>query len=133
MKYLCLLHLEEKKLAALTAADQERLMAECAAYNEELRKGGHYVASNALEAADTATILRVRGANVTITDGPYAETKEQLGGYLLMEARDLNEALHLAARLPPGRLGSIEVRPVKEAKPPSASRKRATAASGSAA
>jgi hypothetical protein len=131
MKYLCLLHLDEKKAGALSAAEHEAMQAECAAYNEELRKGGHYVASSALEAAHTGTILRVRGGNVAITDGPYTETKEQLGGFLLMEARDLNQALHLAARLPPGRLGTIEVRPLKEPAAGPAPRKRAAAANGS--
>ena len=114
MKYLCLVYIEEEKLNALSKEEMDALVAEALAYREELRKSGHHIASDALQPVETATTLRVRNGKLSITDGPFAETKEQLGGFILIEARDLNEAMHVAARFPPGRLGSIEVRPVKE-------------------
>jgi hypothetical protein len=114
MRYLCLICYDEKKHAALSRDEAEALAAEASDYVEELRKGGHYVASNALQPVRTATTLRVGNGRLTTTDGPFAETKEQLGGFILIEARDLNEAIRLAAKIPPARLGCIEVRPVKE-------------------
>lgn len=112
MKYLCLVYMEEKKLNELSSAELEALIVEALAYDDELRKSGHYIISNALQAVENATTLRTRNGKLSITDGPFAETKEQLGGFILIEARDLNEALHVASKIPPGRLGSIEVRPV---------------------
>ena len=112
MRYLCLVYYDEKKLAALTQAELDALIEEALAYDDELRKGGHYIASDALQPVSTATTLRVHKSKVSLTDGPFAETKEQLGGFILIEARDLNEALHVASKIPPARLGSIEVRPV---------------------
>ena len=117
MRYLCLVYIEEKKLNALSKAELDALVADALAYDEELRKSGHYVASDALQGVETATTLRVRNGKVSITDGPFAETKEQLGGFILVEARDLNEAMRVAAKIPPGRIGSIEVRPVWELAP----------------
>ena len=114
MRYLCLVYYDEKRLDALTKAELDTLIADALAYDDELRKAGHYVTSNALQSVKTATTLRVRKDKVSVTDGPFAETKEQLGGFLVIEARDLNEALHVASRIPPARLGSIEVRPVWE-------------------
>jgi hypothetical protein len=105
MRYLCLVYGEEKKLEAMPDS-------ECLAYDAALRESGHCVASEALQPVDTATTVRVRHGNVTITDGPFAETKEQLAGFYLIEARDLNEAIQLASRIPPARVGSIEVRPI---------------------
>jgi hypothetical protein len=118
MKYLCLVYVDEKKLNAMSKSEMETLVADALAYDEELRKSGHYIVSNALQRVETATTLRPRNGKVSITDGPFAETKEQLGGFILIDAKDLNEALHLAAKIPPGRIGSIEVRPVKELKQP---------------
>jgi hypothetical protein len=118
MKYLCLVYIDEKKLNALSKSEMNALVADALAYDEELRKSGHYIVSNALQRVETATTLRPRNGEVSITDGPFAETKEQLGGFILIDAKDLNEALHLAAKIPPGRIGSIEVRPVKELKQP---------------
>jgi hypothetical protein len=118
MKYLCLVYVDESKLAALSKQEKDALRAEAHAYDEELRRSGHYIVSNALEGAEAATTLRVRNGGISITDGPFAETKEQLGGFILIEARDLNEAMHVAARIPPGRMGSIEVRPVREVTAP---------------
>jgi hypothetical protein len=106
MKYLCLVYLDEKRLDELP--DEE-----CVAYDTAVRKSGHCVGSEALESVQTATTVRVRNGKVSITDGPFAETKEQLAGFYLIEARDLNEAIQLAAKMPPARVGSIEVRPIR--------------------
>jgi hypothetical protein len=114
MRYLCLVYYDEKKLDALSKDEYDALVREALAYDDELRKGGHYVASDALQSVRTATTLRVANGRLSTTDGPFAETKEQLGGFILIEARDLNEAIRLAAKIPPARLGCLEVRPVKE-------------------
>ncbi len=106
MKYLCLVYLDEKRLDELP--DEE-----CVAYDTAIRKSGHCIASEALESVQTATTVRVRNGKVSITDGPFAETKEQLAGFYLIEARDLNEAIQLAAKIPPARVGSVEVRPIR--------------------
>jgi hypothetical protein len=114
VRYLCLIYPDEARLAALPAAEQRELIEDVLAYREELRERGHYIASAPLEPAASSTTLRVRGGQLSITDGPYAETKEQLGGFYLIEARDLNDAIRLAARMPPARVGTIEVRPLRE-------------------
>ena len=113
MKYLCLIYDEEAKLNDMSPADGEAFMGEYFAFTEGIRQSGHYVAGEALHPVATATTVRVRNGSVSTTDGPFAETKEQLGGFYLIEARDLNEAISLAAKIPPARLGSIEVRPVR--------------------
>jgi hypothetical protein len=114
MKFLCLVYYEEAKLEALSKEDFDVLVHDSLAYDEELRKGGHYVESAALQSARSATTLHRRDGKVAATDGPFAETKEQLGGFILIEARDKEEAVRLASKIPPGRLGSIEVRPVMD-------------------
>ena len=114
MKYLCLVYYPEEKLDTLPKSEYDALVAEAVAYDEDLRTSGHFIAAQALESVETATTLRIRNGKVSTTDGPFAETKEQLGGFILIDARDLNEAIQLAAKIPPGRLGSIEVRPIKE-------------------
>jgi hypothetical protein len=106
MKYLCLVYLDEKRLDELPDED-------CVAYDTAIRKSGHCLASEALESVQTATTVRVRNSKVAITDGPFAETKEQLAGFYMLEAKDLNEAIQLASKIPPARVGSIEVRPVR--------------------
>jgi len=106
MKYLCLVYGEE---AAMASMDDH----ECLAYDSGLRASGHCIASEALEPVATATTLRVRHGKLTVTDGPFAETKEQLAGFYLIEARDLNEAIQQAAKIPPARVGCVEVRPVR--------------------
>ncbi len=111
MKYLCLIYSEEDKLHSLPESPREE---ECLAYSESLRNGGYLIAAEPLEAVQTATTVRVRGGKVSVTDGPFAETKEQLAGFYLIEARDLNEAIQIASKIPPARVGSIEVRPVRQ-------------------
>ena len=114
MKYLCLIYDEEKKLAAMSKIDFESLMGEYMSLVQDLRTSGHFVGGNDLQPTQNATTVRVRNGKISTTDGPFAETKEQLGGYFLIEARDLNEAIQVAARIPSARLGSIEVRPIQE-------------------
>jgi hypothetical protein len=114
MKYLCLIYDEEKKLQAMTKSEMDGLMEEYVAFTRELRASGHYLGGNDLQPVRNATTVRVRNGKMSATDGPFAETKEQLGGYYLVEARDLNEALQIASRIPSSRLGSIEVRPIQE-------------------
>jgi len=110
MKYLCLVYLEEEKLRVVP--DRE-----CQACGDDLRKGGILVAAEALQPVATATTLRVRNGRAAVTDGPFAETKEQLAGFYLIEARDLNEAIQAASKIPPAREGSIEIRPVRQLEP----------------
>lgn len=114
MKYLCLAYEEEKKLSALSRSEWDVLRNETVAYVDTLRKSGHLVVTHALQSVRTAATLRVRNGRLSTTDGPFAETKEQLGGFFLIEARDLNEAIELASKWPSARLGSIEVRPIEE-------------------
>ena len=106
MKYLCLVYGEEDKIAAMD--DHE-----CLACDKALRESGHCVASEALQSTDTATTVRVRNGRVSVSDGPFAETKEALAGFYLIEARDLNEAIQLAAKIPPAQVGCVEVRPIR--------------------
>ena len=110
MKYLCTIYIDEAKRAAVPPAQLAAMGREAFDFIEELKASGHYIAAEPLEAVDTATTVRVREGKVSMTDGPFAETKEQLGGFFLIEARDLNEALRIASRTPPARIGSIEVR-----------------------
>jgi hypothetical protein len=110
MKYLCLVYLDEQKLHAVP--DNE-----CIACVAGFRNGGLLIAAEALQSVETATTVRVRNGKVSITDGPFAETKEHLAGFYLIEARDLNDAIQVAAKIPPAREGSVEVRPVRELSP----------------
>lgn len=114
MQYLCLIYDDEKSWQTMSQAEAKSIMGEFHAYTESIRKSGHYVGGNALQPTHTATTVRVRQGKVATTDGPFAETKEQLGGYYLVEARDLNEAIQVASRIPGARLGCVEVRPVVE-------------------
>ena len=115
MKYLCMVVVDEKKLDALPESDLQALVDESLAYDAgTLKKSGHFLTAQALESVNTATTVRPRNGKVSVTDGPFAETHEQIGGFILIEARDLNEAIQLASHIPGGRLGAIEVRPVKE-------------------
>jgi hypothetical protein len=112
MKYICLVYHEEKKLAALTQDELDGLVAECGVWCAQL--GSHHVFSAGLQSVRTATTLRQRNGNLLTTDGPFAETKEFLGGFTIIEAADLKEAIQLAAQLPAVRIGTVEVRPVLE-------------------
>ena len=113
MKYLCLIYDEEKKMATMSKADGDKFMGEYFAFTEGVKKSGHYVSGEALKPVNTATTVRMRNGKMSTTDGPFAETKEQLGGFYLIEARDLNDALQVASKIPSARFGSIEVRPIE--------------------
>jgi len=114
MKYLCLVFIDENKLAALSASESQSLDDESLAYDDTLRHSGHLIAAQALQQSRSAATVRVKGGKVLVTDGPFAETKEQVGGFILLEARDLNEAIQLASKIPVARLAAIEVRAIKE-------------------
>jgi len=114
MKFMFLIYHEEKTLEALSDREMQALVDSALEYDDEIRRSGHYIVSNALQRARTARIVRVRDGRATVTDGPFAETKEQLGGFFLVEAKDIEEACAVAARFPPARLGTVEVRPVRE-------------------
>lgn len=107
MKYLCLVYLAPDVWDACPDSV-------CAAYGEKLRDNGQLLGGSPLHRTDTATTVRVRNGEVSVTDGPFAETKEALSGYYLIDARDLNEAIQIAAKIPPAKHGSIEVRPTRE-------------------
>ena len=114
MKYLCLIYDEEKTMAAMSKAEGDAFMGEYFAFTEGIRKSGQYLGGEALQPVQTATTVRVRNGKLSTTDGPFAETKEQLGGFYFIEARDLNDAIQVASRIPSARTGSIEVRPIIE-------------------
>jgi hypothetical protein len=114
VKYLCLVYVDEKKWDTLSKSEQDALIDESLAYDEALRGSGHYLVSDALQPVQTAMTVRIRNGKLSIADGPFAETKEQLGGFILIDARDLNEAIQVASKIPPARLGSVEVRPIME-------------------
>jgi hypothetical protein len=112
MRYLCLIYEDEQQWTTMPAAESEAVMGEYFAFTDAVRASGQLVAGEALHPTHTATTVRVRGGRLSTTDGPFAETKEQLGGFYLVEARDLNEAIQIASRIPAARSGAIEVRPV---------------------
>jgi hypothetical protein len=115
MKYVCLGYHEEGKWEAMSESEREAMMKECFAYDAVLKKNGHFVRGEALQSTQTATTLRCRGGKVSVTDGPFAESKEQLGGILVLEATDLNQAIRLMSRHPGVRVGgSFEIRPLDE-------------------
>ena len=114
MKYLCLIFDDEKIWATMPKEQSDAMMGEYFAFTEDVGKSGHMIRGDALQPISTATTVRVRNGKVTTTDGPFAETKEQLGGYYLIEAKDLNEAIQIAAKIPSARIGSIEIRPIQE-------------------
>lgn len=117
MKYLCMVYYDENKINAMSEREWVALNQECIACGEGMRSGGHFLGGNALQPVSTATTLRMRDGKAQITDGPFAETKEQLAGFYLLDAKDLDEAIQLASKIPPARLGSIEIRPVRELQP----------------
>jgi hypothetical protein len=114
MKYLLMCCTEERTWEQLPKSECEAVMSETSAYCEALHKSGHLIVAEALEPVDTAMTVRVRNGKLSATDGPFAETKEQIGGFFLINAGDLNEAIQVASRFPSARFGSMEVRPVLE-------------------
>lgn len=113
MKYLCLIYLNEKEMDAMPAAEMNSLNARHLDYNNGLRKSGNWIQAEALEPAGTAACVRVRQGKVSTTDGPFAESKEHVGGFYLIEARDLKEATEIASRIPSAVFGTVEVRPTR--------------------
>jgi hypothetical protein len=111
MKYICLGYIEPQKFATMSPSEQQAMMDECFAYDDELRKNGHFAGGDALQPPNTAVTLRWQGGKPVVTDGPYAETKEQLGGILILEARDLNHAIQLMSKHPGVKAGPFEIRP----------------------
>jgi hypothetical protein len=120
MKYLLLCCHDEKEVDSMSKSEHDAVMEETMAYCEALKKSGHLLAVEGLESIQTAMSVRVRSGKLTVTDGPFAETKEQLGGFFLISARDLNEAIQVASKFPSVRFGTMEVRPVRDI--PSSSR-----------
>lgn len=115
MKYVCLGYIEENKWDTMSKDQQEAMIEECFAYDDILRKGGHFAGGLALQGARNAMTLRWQNGKAAATDGPYAETKEQLGGILILEARDLNHAIQLMSKHPGVRLGGpFEIRPLDQ-------------------
>ncbi len=114
MRYLCLIYEDEGVWQTMPKAEAERIFGEYFAFTDGIKESGHYIGGEPLQPTETATTVRVRNGKVSTTDGPFAETKEQLGGYYLIEAKDLNDAVQVASRIPGARLGSIEVRPIME-------------------
>jgi len=111
MKYLCAVYFEPTPLDGLSASERTELNRVSVRYNEELRKSGNFIVASALQMPKTAKTVRSRGGKIAVTDGPFAETKEVLGGFIFLEARDMNEAVRIAGKIPMAKFGSIEVRP----------------------
>ena len=130
MRYLCLIYENEKAFETLPAAETEAIMGEYFQFTDDLRKNGKYVAAEALHPTANATTVRVRNGKVSTTDWPFMETKEQLGGFYLIEATDLNDAIQVASRIPSARHGTIEIRPVVDFSAEQAQREQAAGASG---
>ena len=114
MKYICLGYMEAGKFEAMSERERENFVDGCFAYDDVLRKGGHFAGGEALQPANNAVTLRYQGGKVTVTDGPYAETKEQIGGILILEADDLNHAIQLMSKHPGVRGGPFEIRPAAD-------------------
>jgi hypothetical protein len=117
MKYICLGYFDEKNWKTMSESARNALMDECFAYDDVLRQGGHFVGGEALQSARNATTLRYRNGKVSVTDGPFAETKEQLGGILILEAKDLNHAVQLMSKHPGVKVGPFEIRPAEDMTP----------------
>jgi hypothetical protein len=114
MKYMLLIYDDERTWGKFSEAERKQLFGEYMQFTEQIRSGGQYLAGAALQPTSVATSVRIRDGKRVVTDGPFAETREQLGGYYLIEAKDLDEAIAIGARIPSARLGTIEVRPVME-------------------
>ena len=116
MRFMFMIYHDEREMETLPKEEMQTLIDSALEYDEKIKQSGHYIVSNALQRARTARTIKVRGGKTAVTDGPFAETKEQLGGFFLIEARDLDEACEVASRFPPARMGVVEVRPVWELK-----------------
>jgi len=114
MRYLCLIYDEEKKIGAMPRGESDAFMGEYFTFTDGIKKSGHFVGGEALQPVHTATTVRVRNGKLSTTDGPFAETKEQLGGFYVINAKDRNDAVQVASKIPSARLGSVEVRPIME-------------------
>jgi hypothetical protein len=114
MKYLCLIYDDEKLWSKMSKEQTDAMLSEYGAFTESVKKSGQYIAGEALQPTDTASTVRVRNGRLATTDGPFAETKEQLGGFYMINAKDLNEAIQIASRIPSAKVGSIEVRPIMD-------------------
>ena len=114
MKYLCLIYSDESQWPKLPQAETEQMLREYGAFGESIKQTGHYIRGERLRPTADATTLRRRNGELSTTDGPFAETKEQLGGFYLIEAKDLNDAIQVGSQIPGVRFGSIEVRPIWE-------------------
>lgn len=117
MKYRCLVYYDEKRRNELSDQESQALIDESLDFDDALRREGYFVAAGPLQPVEAATMLRARNGKTTVTDGPFTETNEQIGGFVLIEAHDLDEAIQLASKIPPMRLGCIEVRPIMELTP----------------
>ena len=118
MKYLCLIYSDETQWTKMPKTQSDAMMSEYMAFTADIQKSGHFLAGDELQPTTAATTIRIRNGKLSTTDGPFAETKEQLGGYYLVEARDLNEAIQVASKIPGARAGTIEVRPIAMHVPP---------------
>jgi hypothetical protein len=114
MRYMCVIYDDEQTMATMSKEEADAFMGEYFAFTEGIKKSGHHLGGEALQPVQTATTVRIRNGKVSSTDGPFAETKEQLGGFYLITARDLNDAIQVASKIPSARTGSVEVRPVIE-------------------
>lgn len=113
MRYLCMIFYDEAKLNALSEPELTAAVDEALDYDDVMREEGHYVTSGALTSVESSTTLRMEDGKMFITDGPFAETKEQIGGFIVIEARDLDEAIRVASRMPPAQFGGVELRPIR--------------------
>ena len=114
MRYLCLVHVEPSVFPALTPEASRALDRDSLGYDRQLAEQGHFIAAEALQGAESGVLVKVRSGEISATDGPFAETKEQLAGFYMVEARDLNEAIQIAGRIPGARYGSVETRPIAD-------------------
>ncbi len=114
MKYICLGYIEPNKFETMTETERNAMLDECFSYDDVLKKNGHFAGGEALQSPSTATTLRWKNGKVAVTDGPYAETKEQIGGILILEARDLNHAIQLMSKHPGVKAGPFEIRPAAD-------------------
>jgi hypothetical protein len=120
MRYMCLVHFDTSIMENAPLPERQRLDRRSIGYDDELKRKGHYVISQAIQGGDSAVLVRVRDGKMSTTDGPYMETKEQMAGFVLIEARDMDEAVHLASGIPIAEIGTIEVRPIYEIPTPPA-------------